>query len=698
MSEDNLRESETLDDSNKLDKFKLDVSKDADIVYQQTIQANEDMRFVNVVGGMWEDFLENSFDAERVKLELDIVSAPLQRFLGEWDLNRVGVDYKPDDSKTSDKDAEMLNGIYRADFRNFSGTIATDQAVDEAATCGVGALKFSTVFEDDEDPENENMRVIWVPIANAYKTVIWDQAAQRIDKRDARWCTVLKPFTRDSFEEKYPGKDPVSAYQPDDLTYNNGNIYTPDFVYVATRYEAVKKKETIFIYENLQTGEVETYTKDDHELVKDELRADEFRTFKRERKIVRRSVEKTVFSGSEVLDKTRRIAGKYIPIIPFYGYRQYVDGVEWYRGLVRKLKDAARLFNMQVSQLAENAASGGQEVPIFNPEQMENPDIQAIWADKNNQPYLLADSVRDESGKVVQTGPIGYSKPAQLDGSTAALLKIVPEYVQGVSGGAPQDTLGPDASGKAIQAMIKRENLTTYKVTKNIADAIEWAGEVYQAIASEVYTTQRILRTVGKDGAQNATQLLKTVMDEETGRLVESNTLKGKKFRAYSDIGPQYESMREQTVEELKGMMEALSKTEVGAKYTPAIIAVLLTNISGVGLDPIKEMVRKDMLAQGLVEPENEEEQALVQALRQPKEDPDAKLKESVTNQQNAEAGNLQASSIDKIASAEKKGAQTQKILADIENDKGKLFLNAQKQLMERRENVIETVQSLPLQ
>jgi len=698
MSEESIRKVENLDEDEKLAKFMSDISSDADVVDDQRIQANEDMRFVNVVGGMWEGFLEEDFNQDRVKLEFDIVSNYLQRFLGEQNSNRIGVEYKPDDGKTTDDDAELLNGIYRSDFRNGSGSIAVDLAVLEVSTCGYGAMKLATEFDDDEDPENDDMRIVWRPIANAYNTVFWDQSAQRIDKRDARWCTVLKPFTKDSFAEVYPDKDPVSAYTPDDLSIDNQNITSPDFVYVATRYEAVKKKEAVFIYNNLKTGDVEVYNKEDHELIKDELRSDEFRKFVRERNIIRRSVEKTVFSGADILSETRRIAGKFIPVIPFYGYRAYVDGIEWYRGLVRKLKDAARLFNMQVSQLAENAASGGQEVPIFTPEQMQNPDIQALWANKNNVPYLLADAVTNNSGDIISAGPIGYSKPAQLDGSTTALMAIVPSYIQDVTGGAPQDTLDPRASGKAIQAMLKRENLTTSMITNNISDAMKSSGEIYQAMASEVYTTQRNMRTVGKDGKDGEVQMLKTVMDEATGTLIESNTLNGKKFKAYSDVGPQYDSLREQTVEDLKDMLTSLSATPEGQQYIPVIMTVLMDNIDGVGLGPIKEFNRTKMLTQGFAKPETPEEEALVEQAKQPKEDPNQALIAAAANQQNAEARSLDASSLQKVADAEKKAAETVKIQADISNDETELFLKAQKQITEQREQVFETVESLPLQ
>ena len=95
-----------------------------------------------------------------------------------------------------------------------------------------------------------------------------------------------------------------------------------------------------------------------------------------------------------------RIAGKWIPIVPVYGYRDFVDSVEWYRGLVRNLKDAARLFNMQVSQLAEYSASSGSDTPLFEPDQMPK-KVSEHWADRTNKPWLPVKSLRDEDGNIV---------------------------------------------------------------------------------------------------------------------------------------------------------------------------------------------------------------------------------------------------------------------------------------------------------
>jgi len=80
-------------DQQKLDDFMNEIIIDAELTEDQRDKANEDMRFVNVTGGMWEGFLDDQFQ-DRTKLEFDLVSNYVNRFLGQWNLNRVGVEFK----------------------------------------------------------------------------------------------------------------------------------------------------------------------------------------------------------------------------------------------------------------------------------------------------------------------------------------------------------------------------------------------------------------------------------------------------------------------------------------------------------------------------------------------------------------------------------------------------------------------------
>ena len=131
-----------------IEHLKADLKKDAEDLLWQAEKANAAIRFMDVKGGQWEDFLIDEY-SNRTKLELDITSGFVHRFIGEWNQNRLGVEFKPDGDSTTDDDAEMLNGIYRADFRQNSGKMAVDNAVQEASKCGYGAFKICPQYEDE---------------------------------------------------------------------------------------------------------------------------------------------------------------------------------------------------------------------------------------------------------------------------------------------------------------------------------------------------------------------------------------------------------------------------------------------------------------------------------------------------------------------------------------------------------------------
>lgn len=685
----------------RLEEALKDVIRDATNLTEQTDDANRAFRFVDVPGGHWEGFRDQvSADTttNRAMMQFDMVADKVNRFLGEWANNRMGVEYKPDDMDTSDEDAELLNGMYRADFRDSSGKLSLDNGVMELAKCGYGALEIVTFFEDEEDPEDDRQRIGFIPIHNAFNHVVWDNAAKRIDKRDARRVTKLIPMPLDEFEDQYPDLSPVTAYEPNDRSEHNVESGpSGPIVYIARRYEIIKRKETMFIYNNFQTNQIESYNEEDHEQIKDELRKSEIHEFVRERKILIKTVETSLFSGDDYLEEPRRMAGKFIPIIPLYAYRTFVDGVEYYYGLIWKNMDPQRLFNMLMNQIAENAAGTGGEIPIFLRDQIAAKDVAELWADKNNKPFLFVDPILDENGQVIAQGPVAYDRPGSLDPNASTLLQQTMQFLQG--GEVPQDVIDPKTSGKAVNAIIKRINMNTAPIMENISDGIVLMGDIYQSMAAEVYTGHQMVRTVGLDGTDALKMLGKLTMDEETGEFIEANSLDGKKFRAYADVGAQYETLREQTVDDVLSMLDRLKDTPAGQQYTPALLAVAIENMSGVGMEGIKQLNRRNMLLQGLVQPETDEETAFLQQASQPQPDQQEQLIAALAQQAQSEAGERDSQAAENITKADLNLAQARKIIAEagkIQAETEGEQVNTAKTLQEIRQEVLNTRNVVP--
>lgn len=662
-------------ENNDLEKFKQDVQRDYDALRETRIAADEDMRFIGVDGGMWENFLEDAYSNNRVKLELDVTSPYVMRYVGERNMNRANVVFTPDDKATTSEDAELLNGIYRSDFKDNDGQTSQDTAIYETAVCGMGAFKISTRFVDEGDPENESQETVWTPIINAYDHVMFDETATRADKADAKRVTLLTAHSPEAFKEQWPDANLSSAFTPE--TSEHLGWLGRDVVLVAERYEIKEIKEKVQVWQHVEGNSIKAFPTADIEQVKPELDGTGWE-FVRERTLKRRTVWKTIFNGEEILEDPERIPGRWLPIIPMYGVRTYVNNMENFRGLVRKLKDANRVLNTSVSRMTEDSSVSGGTLPVFTREQVKQPDIQDAWANKTDAAYLIVDPQTDTQGNKLPFAGIPTLAPNQVDPNTLGVIDIVSNFVQRETGNAPQDTVDPDASGKAIDALKEREDLNTQVITDNIHQSIKHSGKVWEAIASDVYTRSEMKKVLGKDGLTRMEQINAPSLDVNTGNPITINDLSKARFSVDIEIGPQYESQKAATIGSLERVIEKVGEN---SPLQPALVGAWIDNIEGTGLDGVKELNRQQMLMQGIAKPETPEEEQMV-AQAQQQTDPQEELVKAAANQQNAEAENLRASSAGKIASAqkdlataEKTKAETAEIIVDIGNKQAEQVL-----------------------
>ncbi len=572
----------------------------------QRDQANEDIRFVMTPGGMWDGFLEEAY-ANRPKMEYDMVVQAIDRFMGEWVSNELMPKFRAED-KDDQADAELLDGLFRARWRKEGGKMAAKNAVFEAVTGGYGAIRLGTRYLDGVNAEDDRQEVTFAPIFGAHSTVVFDSNAKCIDKRDAEHVSILWEYTHEAFKKKWPDHELVSAAAKDDRREFNWN--NPKSIFVLEHYQRVKKKVKVHVYVN-PLGDKVTIEEQDLELALPELVG---YTKVAERKVAVEYIEKSMLTGSDYLEKPRRIAGKILPVIPIYAFWAFVDGQEQYFGLVRKQKDPQRILNMQISNLAEIAATSVKQAPIFAPEQVKGLEHRWAQAHLGKKNFQLARPLYNKDGTVAVAGPIGTVTPPQIDPATQGLIQFTTEHIRSTSGGMPQDIEDPDASGKAILAVQKRVDMNTYTIMDNIAQAMIRVGECFISIAQEIYTDNRTVTLVTEDGAESRQQLNK--LEVKDGAVVKTNDITQQRFEVYASVGPSYDSQRRETIEFLKELLQVIPE---GDPRQMVIVSSIIDNMQGIGLNLIKEFNRKQLLLAGIVEPEegNEEEAQIVAQAQQ---------------------------------------------------------------------------------
>lgn len=662
-------------------------------------KSNEEYRFVTVAGGQWEGWLEEAYE-NRARLEFNKVSEFIRRTFSQWINNRQTVNYSPMDDATSEEDAELLDGLFRRDLQRDNGQSAIDTAVFEAMSCGIGAVVLNTEYEDEGDDENENQIITFTEQPAAYSTVVFDAAARRADKRDANRCTILTPYARDVFESMYPEANVTSLKQQDRSYFNWSEGRATDLVYVATQYRVEQKVTKIHVFANPNVddnGRQRPQQKIEEQFLEDALV--EFEQLRiaegkergyeevRVRNVKRRKVYKTVFSGDQILEKRRQIVGEWIPVIPFYGFRHYVDGIENFYGLAREQMDPQRLGNMAMSLMAESAAHSHEAKPVFAPQQMSSPVVRAQWAGNIHQKaYLLAEPLKDAQGNIIKTGPSDMLPATQVSESLINVLNFATESLRSGTGGAPQDIADPNASGKAINALIKRIDQNTEPVLDNIRQSITHMGVVYASMAREIYggarNAGRRVKLLNERGeAKNETLGQQAYINGSFGL---SKDLSRAKFEVVAGYAPDYQTENEETFEAYKDLMAAMRPDD---PLRDVVVRNLMVLKEAGGLKDFQTRLRRDLMIEGWMMPESEEDQQMVAQAQQAQAnqpDQNAALMAAAAAEQESQAKLNEASIADKMASAAKKAVEAEKIKVEIGQEKNELRKDLDGQIYEQ--------------
>lgn len=625
----------------------------------ERLQCLQDRRFYSICGAQWEGPLYDQYE-NKPRFEVNKIMLSVIRIVNEYRNNRITVDYIAKDGE-SDKLADTCDGLYRADEQDSVANEAYDNAFEEAVGGGIGAFRLRTAYEDEEDEDNDRQRIRFEPIFDADSSVFFDLNSKRQDKSDALFCFVVNSMTRESYKETY-NDDPTDW--PKIIHQYEFDWATPDVVFVAEYFKVEEVSETIRIFRSID-GTEEKYRQEDFkndETLEETLIAIGSQEV-RQRKIKRKRVRKYIMSGGKVLEDAGYIAGNCIPIVPVYGKRWFVDNVERCMGHVRLAKDAQRLKNMQLSKLGEISALSSVEKPIMTPEQVAGHQI--MWADDNlkNYPYLLINPITGADGNTQVTGPLAYTKSAQIPPAMAALLQITETDMKEILGSTAQgEKMVSNISGKAVEMIQTRLDMQTFIYMSNFAKGMKRAGEIWLSMAKDIYFEEgRKMKVIGRTEDVNTVELMKPMVSD-TGEVILENDLSRAKFDVNVDVGPSSSSKRAATVRALTGMMAITDDPQT----KQVLQAMAMMNMEGEGINEVRDFFRKQLLRLGVVKPTEQEAQMLMeeQQMQGQQQDPQAIFLQAAAEEATAKAAQARASVIKTVADAGLSKAKTAETLA----------------------------------
>lgn len=635
----------------------------------ERLQCLQDRRFYSIAGAQWEGPLGDQFE-NKPRYEFNDVHLAVIRVINEYRNNRISVAFQPKDGTEADDFATIVAGLYRADEKRCTAEEAYDNALEEAVGGGFGAWRVRAIYEndeeDDEDVEEEDrpQSVCIEPIFDADSCVWFDLGARRQDKADAQRCWVLTPHTHEAYKEEFED-DPASW--PRIVHQNQFDWCTPQFVWVAEYYCVELKTETLRYFRGLDGQDMKVMQSelDDDPDMLEELQATGFREM-RQRKVKRRRVHKYLMSGSKILEDCGLIAGKYIPIIPVFGKRWVVDGIERCMGHVRLAKDAQRLKNTLLSWLAEMSMRFDMEKPIFTPEQIAG--HANIWARDNIDkfPFLLANSLLDANGVPIPGSamPQGYTKAPNIPPAMAALAQIAQQALQDLLGNQQAgEQLQPNMSGKAVELIQQRLDMQVFIYMSNLAKAMKRCGEVWLSMKKELtHEASRRMKTVAQDDKPGSAVVNQPAIGDQ-GEQITRNDMARADLEVNVDVGPSSTSRRAATVRAVTGMMSLPGVQD--PQTTQVLTAFAMMNMEGEGIEDIRNYFRRQLLSMGAVKPTPEEAKAMAAAKAQQGQqppDPQSQYLLAAADESAAKAAKARADTVETIASASLKDAQAEHV------------------------------------
>ena len=647
----------------KLARIHADALADFDKIQaaqrDERIQCLEDRRFYSITGAQWEGPLGEQFE-NKPRFEFNRVHLAVIRVVNEYRNNRITVDFQPKDGSV-DEFADVCDGLYRADEKACTADEAYDNAFEEGAGGGFGAWRLRACYEDEDDDDNDKQRVVIEPIFDADSCVYFDLDAKRQDKADAKRCYVLTPYTPDAYKEEFDD-DPASWGK----TVSNVEFdwCTQDIVWVAELYKVEETSELVHTFKGLLDEEMkvkqEELDEDPNKLK--ELLATGFRKTG-EKKIKRRRIHKYIMSGGKVLEDCGHIPGRCIPIIPYYAKRWVIDGVERCMGHVRLAKDAQRLTNTLMSWLAEMAMRFDVEKPILTPEQVAGHAV--MWAEDNvkKYPYLLANAITDEQGNTLPPNQIQYTKAPNIPPAMAALAQLAEQALSDLLGNQQAgEQLQPNQSGKAVELIQQRLDMQVFIYMSNFAKAMKRCGEVWLSMMKDlVVEDDRPMKVIHESGDTGSVVMNQMTYDPDTNEHSMGNDLSKANFDVDVDVGPSSSSRKAATVRALTGMMSITQDPET----LSVLSGMVMMNLEGEGIADARDYFRKKLVRMGVIKPTEEEQQELEAEKASAQPDPQSQYLLAAAQQAEADAAQSRAKTVETIANADLKRAQTQKTMAE---------------------------------
>jgi hypothetical protein len=551
------------------------------------VEGIKDLRFL--AGDQWDEAARNSrINSSRPCLTINRLPQFVNRVANEVRKQPPEVKIIPADGAAGKDTAEIYEGLIRQIQYRSAATSVYAGTERSAVSCGIGHFRLNV---DYEDGLSFNQEILLKPIRQPM-AVLWDPDAAELSRKDAEYCFVLEPYTRDAFAKRFGEDAPQNSFtSPSDDTESPSFTWmVGDKVIVAEYWRKVPVKKTIAL---LETGETIDITD------MDEIELSQLQVI-RTREMMGKKIEQYILGGDGVLEGPNDWAGSYIPIFPVIGMEIPTGETIVRCGLIRFARDPQVLYNFARSNAAEVMGQAPRSPFLVTHTMIAKAKSQWDTANTIPRPYLLFEPDPDVAG-----GRPIRENPPPVPTAFIDEAQIADDEMKATTG-IYDSSLGArsnEISGVAIKTREMQGESGTLHFLDNLLATLHHLGAVLIDLIPKIYDAERAIRVVKEDDTQEHVTINQTILgDDGQPRLI--NDLSVGAYDVRVKIGPTFATKRAESAE---SMLEFIRNVPGAAGITGDLIA---RSMDWPGAEQIAKRLERMLPPQLQPEPENEDEKA----------------------------------------------------------------------------------------
>ncbi len=405
------------------------------------------------------------------------------QLVGDWRQSRKAIKVLAENDEDTDI-ASVRGDLIRSIEAQSRAARVYDSAFESLVQCGDGAFRVSVEYARDDVFDQE---LFIRPIEDAL-AVVWDRFSVDPTGRDAKRVFVEDRIPKDEYKRKW-GDIPVTSLDEDGSVGKDSLTgWVDSDSYRLTEYwRLIERKVTLGLFDNgkifrLEDGNLEQLMEQNGLLTKT-------------REAWCSYAQMHLCTGFEILDGPYEYKLNRLPIVRMSGRVTNISGRRVRYGLVRFMKDAARLKNFWRSVAAEQLGYAPKAKWMVTAEAVEGREETLRKAHSSRDPILIFNDEAVFGQNVLPIAPPGIEAALLNEASTNA------QDMKDVTGihDASLGIKSNETSGRAIMARQREGDVANLTFHDNGDAAVLEAGDIINQLIPQIYDGTRVIRRIGED-------------------------------------------------------------------------------------------------------------------------------------------------------------------------------------------------------